>query len=277
MSPFGIRIAAPFDAISLEELERRASLRTRVDTKYIVSYETLAKLFEELRNSHRVLEIEGRRVFSYETTYFDSASLSSYRAHVQRRRRRFKCRSRRYPSDGRAFFEVKLKGRRGETLKRRIPYSNEEHGRMTDTARDFLRDTIAEIYGTPSLESLEPVLSSKYDRVTLVAPHLGQRLTCDFGLTFTDAASGRAGIREHAVIVESKSNHGNDAVDRMLRGLGARPLSGCSKYCLGVSLLRESVRSNDFRRLRSRHFVSAATAAQGLVARPLLADGSSVE
>ena len=255
MSPFGLKIAAPFDAISLEELERRASLRNRIDTKYIVSKETLAKLFDELRESHQVLEIGGKRVFTYETTYFDSASLSSYRAHVQRKRRRFKCRSRLYPLDGRAFFEVKLKGKRGETLKRRMPYLPDEHGLMTDTARDFLRETLREVYGTTSDDWLEPVLSSRYDRVTLVAPHLGERLTCDFGLTFSDTASGWAAIREPAVIVESKSRRGSDAIDRALRRLGARPLSGCSKYCLGVSLLRESVRSNDFRRLRGRHFV----------------------
>jgi hypothetical protein len=141
---------------------------------------------------------------------------------------------------------------------------------MTNAARDFLRETLSEVYGTTAEEGgLEPVLSSRYDRVTFVAAELGERLTCDFGLTFTDVANRSAAIREPAVIVESKSRCGTDVANHALRRLGARPLSGCSKYCVGVSLLRDSVRSNDFRSLHGRHFVSSEFAAQEFSDHPL--------
>ena len=71
-------------------------------------------------STHRVLEIDGRRVFGYRSTYFDTPDLRLFRDHVQRRRRRYKCRTREYDS-GVRMFEVKLKGARGRTVKYRMP------------------------------------------------------------------------------------------------------------------------------------------------------------
>jgi hypothetical protein len=106
------RLAGRFTPFTLAELDARAELRQRVDRKYVVPLESLESLLSELASSYAVLEIESRRHFTYRTTYFDSPTLTTYRAHMQQRRRRFKCRSRHYVESGLTYFEVKLKGRR---------------------------------------------------------------------------------------------------------------------------------------------------------------------
>ena len=58
-----------------------------------------------------MLQIDRRRSFDYESVYFDTPDLSTYRAHVQRRRLRFKARTRTYTDSGLCMFEVKLTGR----------------------------------------------------------------------------------------------------------------------------------------------------------------------
>src|SRR5205823_10839120 len=93
--------AARFAPVALDELNSRAALLSRVDNKYILDAATITALFDRLADDFLVLEIDGRRLFTYHTVYFDSAELDLYHAHVQRRRRRFKARSRRYVETGR--------------------------------------------------------------------------------------------------------------------------------------------------------------------------------
>ena len=44
------------------------ALQDRVDVKYVIGMDTFTALTEELRGTHRVLEIDGRREFTYRTT-----------------------------------------------------------------------------------------------------------------------------------------------------------------------------------------------------------------
>ena len=111
-----------FEAVSLPELESHAGLQTRVDRKYIVSYETLERLSRELGDDYRALEIDGERLQRYDSVYFDTPELTGYKEHLQGRRKRFKCRTRLYGGTA-CFFDLKLKGRRGETVKSRFPLS----------------------------------------------------------------------------------------------------------------------------------------------------------
>jgi len=82
--------------ITLEDLQSSAALTTRIDSKYVIDWDTLVGLLGVLSATHRALEIDGRRLFRYESIYFDSEDLTAFRAHLQRRRRRFKVRSRHY-------------------------------------------------------------------------------------------------------------------------------------------------------------------------------------
>ena len=98
----------------------------------------------------------------------------------------------------------------------------------------------------------------RFARITLAAPERCERLTCDVGLAFAapDGATGR--LRPGTAIVESKSRRGAALADGVLRSLGARPVSGCSKYALGIALTHPGVNANPYRPLLRRHFEARA-------------------
>jgi hypothetical protein len=98
--------AGPVDPIGLAELMVLAELQTRVDRKYFVPGETFRRVIGGLTGELQVLEIDGLRSFGYESVYFDTPQLSTYRAHLQRRRQRFKARTRTYTDSGLTMFEV---------------------------------------------------------------------------------------------------------------------------------------------------------------------------
>jgi hypothetical protein len=248
-------LATPLDAlapIGLDELDACAALHDRVDVKYVGRLDLLDALVEHLAPTHRALEIDGRRAFAYATTYFDTPDLRCYRDHLQRRRRRYKCRLRRYLDTGLEVLEVKRKGARGETLKRRLPLE------APPAALDGELRAFVLASGAHDAGELRPALRMSFERMTLVAPQRGERLTCDVGLAFTAPDGGAARIVAGGVIVESKSRRGAALADAALRSLGARPVTGCSKYGLGIALTRAGVVTNPYRRLLRRHFEVAA-------------------
>src|SRR5436309_1487886 len=125
-----------FDAVSLAALDARAALLRRVDNKYAVPEEIFDELARRLRAGHAVLEIKGRRMFRYSTTYFDTPDRRCFVDHVEDRLPRFKARTRLYEDTDECVFEVKLKRSEDETDKRQIDYAPEDRRRMTSAAHD---------------------------------------------------------------------------------------------------------------------------------------------
>jgi hypothetical protein len=247
-----------FDAMPLAELNARAELQQRVDRKYIVSSAALQRLLEGLSGTHATLEIDGLRSFTYRSVYYDSPSLDSYRANVQQRRRRFKCRTRHYLDTGIHAFEVKLKGFRGETIKKRCDVMASMALTLPDSCRDFVRECLLEQYGQAVAEpELKAVVGMDYLRTTLVRAEGGERVTIDADLQIDGPSGLIAAMSPSHAIVETKSPWGRGTTDRLLVSLGARPVK-CSKYCLAVTLTRSEVRGNDLRRLIGRYFEPAA-------------------
>ena len=250
MRPSPSRVAEAFPAIGLDRLDADAALRRRVDVKYVVPLTAFAALAGHLLATHAALEIDGHRAFAYRSRYFDTPDLRIFRDHMQRRRRRYKCRSREYQDSGTYAFEVKLKGFRGMTVKHRIPHDGHE---LSETAAAFLRDCLHSAYGRAPDAGLRPALDATYPRVTLAAPELGERVTCDFDLAFAGPGEAAGRLEPGIAIVESKSAGGDARADRVLRELGHRAEPGCSKYCLGIALTRP-VPGNPLRPLLRRHF-----------------------
>lgn len=244
-------VAERFAPAGLDEVRAATDLQDRQERKYVVPAATFAALAEALLGTHVVLEIGGLRAFGYRTTYLDTPALLTYREHLQRRRRRFKCRTREYADSGLRAFEVKLKGLRGRTVKRRL-----EGCADPLAAADFLGACLLEAYGRVVAEPFAPALAVGYTRVTLAAPGRAERLTCDARLRFRAPGGAAAAMDDGFVILESKSLHGGALADRVLRGLGARPEPACSKYCLGVALTRPHLASNPLRPLLRRHFAA---------------------
>ncbi len=234
-------------AVSLDELNRSAQLLTRQDNKYYLPRHLFARFVAALGDGWAALEISGRRDFGYDSLYFDTPSLLTYRMHAQGRRRRFKARTRLYLDSGDCFFEAKLKGGRGETIKRKMPYDPEDRRRLTPEALGFLEDVLWERYAMLPPWDLRPTLSTVYRRITLVSRELSERMTCDFDLAFTRPDGARSRMLEEFVLLETKSALGRGAADRVLWSLGARPAVS-SKYCLGIKLLEEAPGGNRLHR-----------------------------
>lgn len=237
---------AELPPISLEEVLAEAALQVRVDRKYLVPVGVFVELVNRLRDRFAVLEIDGQRSFQYESVYFDTPSHGLYRHHLQRRRYRYKVRTRTYLDSGECSFEVKLKGNRSETIKSRLPYAVSDRGRLTGPARDFLAEQLRSAYGVGPVDGLQPSLVTTYRRSTLTDPAAHERLTCDVDLRFSDATSS-IDVLPDSVLVESKTNGRAGAADAVLRDLRIRPIH-VSKYCVAAALLNPALRSNPWHR-----------------------------
>src|SRR4051794_25119059 len=110
-----------FEATDIEALNDKAAMLQRVDQKYIMDAGVLEQVLPALAPDFHVLENGGLRAFSYENCYFDGPQWQSYFDHHQGRRKRAKVRMRRYVEAGLCYVEVKLKEKRGITVKRRLP------------------------------------------------------------------------------------------------------------------------------------------------------------
>ena len=243
-----------FEPISLPEMERHAGLQARVDRKYIVGIETVERLLGLLGDDYLALEIDGERLQQYDSVYFDTPGLMGYRHHLQGRRKRFKCRTRLYGGTA-CFFDLKMKGKRGETVKRRLPLSSPAHGAMTAEATAFLKRELLQEYGVAPPADLLPTLHNSFARLSLTHTRCEERLTLDFGLLLSRVGSDEHyRMRPDHVLIETKSPTGLGTVDRILPRFGARPLSMCSKYCLGVAMAHPALPTNPYRPLLRRHF-----------------------
>lgn len=240
------QLFAGFRAVSLDELNAKAAMLERLDNKYVVRGPVLAEAAAELSAHFDVLEIDGRRAFRYETCYFDDPERHSYHDHHQGRRQRMKVRVRHYADAGLCFVEVKLKDKRGMTVKKRMPYDPRKYGLLDADALAHVQRAHQALYGRPFERVLEPSLRMSYRRVTLVAREGGERMTIDSDIRFL-AGPDDFGPEPGVFIVEAKSAHGHGLADAILRRHHQHPTNACSKYCVGLSVVGEVQKYNRFR------------------------------
>ena len=159
-----------FAPIDLASVVDSANLQTRIDSKYLLTPDAYGRFCDRLARlgDWRCLEIGGRRRFAYESIYFDTPELLTYRQHRQGRRHRFKVRSRTYADSGECAFEVKLKGARADTVKERMEYRAADAGRLAPDAAEFLAATLRRAYGMAVPLGMAPRVRTDYRRHTLV-------------------------------------------------------------------------------------------------------------
>jgi hypothetical protein len=237
---------------TLEDLMSRAALLVRVDRKYFVPVETFREFAARVSADFVVLDIEGRRLFHYESVYFDTPDLAMYRAHIQGRRRRFKLRTRTYADSGLCMLEVKLKGPHAMTVKERMPHAPARRRGLDPAALAFAAGAVYDSYGLPLPECLGPVLTTSNLRATFASITDAARFTCDVNVTCRDV-SGEVSQRDDHVLVETKAGSSGSLADRTLRDLGVRP-APISKYCIGVAVTHPEVASNAWHRTLRRYF-----------------------
>ncbi len=233
-----------FAPLSLEDLNAKAAMLERLDNKYIVPASLLQPALESFAALFDVLEIDGKRAFTYATTYYDDASLRGYYDHHQGRRKRCKVRVRDYVDAGFSYLEVKLKDKRSITIKKRLRLEKPETG-LNDAAMDFVETCHTDMYTDPFAKSLKPVIGMEYERITLVAKEGGERMTIDTALRFAGADVACA-VRPDMFIIETKSARGNGIADKILRAQHIHPTLRCSKYCIGMAATGQVRQKNRF-------------------------------
>ncbi len=245
-------VADPFvrlSAISLDDLNGAAALQERIDRKYVLPVDTMLGMVDALGARLAVLDIDGRRSFGYESVYFDTVELDSYLGAAHRRRRRVKVRTRSYLDTATTMLEVKTRGARGRTVKRRTTHPFEQRSSLGEEGRRFIETTT----GQPGLAGrLLPTLTSEYQRSTLVDLDDVARLTIDVDLRCTDW-TGADVVLADRVVVETKSSGTPSATDRWLWRNGMRP-EKISKFGTALAALHPDLPSNKWHRTLQRHF-----------------------
>jgi hypothetical protein len=196
-----------FQALTLTELNAQASYLKRIDRKFLLTKNQFAEILEDLKDDFQVLDIAGRKVFSYDNVYMDTNDYLFYNQHQDKENRRTKIRTRLYKDSDMAFFEFKQKIN-GITQKFRYQFPSEEHGQMTKGKTRFFEGVWQSMYnGDPKAPFIFPSIQTTYKRITLVEKQGGERLTIDFSIKTLDLRDELASdIKlKNLVIIESKS------------------------------------------------------------------------
>jgi len=245
--------AGRFRPIGLDEIPSEAELLQRVDRKYILLRADARRMIAGMDDNTRVLQVEGLSGLCYESVYFDTPELLSYRMAALARRRRIKVRTRSYLDSGVAYLEAKARGSRSRTLKDRIDYAIEDRDHLTGEGRDYAQEALLAA-GLPADKAgeLDPTLATRYTRTTLLPPGTGSRVTVDTDLAWENADGDTLEL-PHLAIVETKSPGGASDTDRLLWRAGVRPVT-ISKYGTGLAAIRGDLPDNKWSRVLNRYF-----------------------
>ena len=128
-----------FNPITLSEMDE-VKLMNRTDTKFVFPRTILREILADLSKGYRVLEINGKRISTYQTLYFDTADFGYYLDHHNGVGNRFKVRIRNYVESDLFFLEVKNKYK-GRTDKKRIRLDGFEE-EFSNLSKEFVNQTV---------------------------------------------------------------------------------------------------------------------------------------
>ena len=224
----------------------------RTDTKFVTTESKLLQLLQQAADDYYVQEIDGRRIASYYTLYFDTEHCDMFRAHHCGKLNRQKLRIRSYVDSDLDFLEVKTKNNHGRTKKKRIELSSAAAYRAgagqtmsLPTGRDdvepFLSDNLR--YDTHDISGK---IENRFRRITLVNKAKTERLTIDTGIEFHNLrGDSRLTLTNIAIIELKRDGLQPSPILEMLRALRIRPM-GFSKYCMGMAMTDDELRRNRF-------------------------------
>ncbi|HJZ38831.1 MAG TPA: polyphosphate polymerase domain-containing protein [Bacteroidales bacterium] len=225
-----------YKPISLDEMDN-VTLMDRTDMKFVLSFDALRGILQKLSDQYKVLTINYNNIFSYHTAYYDTPDLAMFSDHHNGKLNRYKIRHREYIESKLSFLEVKFKSNKGRVVKQRIVDKGEDHS-------SFIGFITSHTPYDPDI--LRRIIVNRFNRITLVDYNMRERVTIDFNLSFTD------GIQHISlnglVIIEVKQNKTDkeSPVYLVLKEHAIRP-SRISKYCIGISLLSDSTKINNFK------------------------------
>ena len=227
-----------FDPISLDRMNS-VKLLDRMDTKYMFHVCHLEDILAQLKNDYFILTIEGNRFSHYETVYYDTSDYEMYTQHQNGKLNRYKVRLRTYVDSNLNFFEIKFKTNKGRTIKKRVQLEKKDLSIAGEAQKLLEKKTNYEV------TSLKPAMQVNYKRITLISKNMTERLTIDFGLSFT---RGKECIdMANLVITEIKQNRSGHSPFTAIMLEKRIKSTSLSKYCLGMASIVENIKINNFK------------------------------
>ncbi|HCM06784.1 MAG TPA: VTC domain-containing protein [Oceanospirillales bacterium] len=216
--------------------QNTASLMDRVDSKFLLPIHIFEPLMNALLKDYSILDVNGRNIFNYQTTYFDTADRQFYLDHHNGKLNRYKVRFRRYVDSDMGYIEIKFKNNKKRTIKERIPMNCVTPDQ--EEINDFVHKKLG--YSTP----LETALYVNYQRITLLNKHNPERITIDLNLSFESAKESIKSVQEKIFIVEIKQEKKPyPSSCREYIKMNGYKSTDFSKYCIGCALTK-NVNSN---------------------------------
>ena len=247
-------IVQSFEPISLKQMEG-VKLMNRIDTKYAVPISVLPHILEAAKADYFVQEIDGKRIATYDTMYYDTDSLDMYVRHHDRQLVRQKIRVRQYVDSNLTFLEIKRKNNKGRTSKKRIivpgfTITADTPSVLMHKHKEDEAVTVESFIGAKSRynwSDITPHLWTKFHRITLVNRAKTERLTIDMDLVWDNIISGEKRSFTDLVIIELKRD-GNvpSKMTHIMLDLRVHPLK-ISKYCIGTALTTPDIKKNRFK------------------------------
>lgn len=230
-----------FNKVTLADLGQ-VKLMNRIDHKFCLHRNQLPSILESLKSDYFVLEIQGKTIFLYDNTYFDTQDDRMYLSHHNGSGKRYKIRVRQYVQSKDNFLEVKFKNNKGWTKKVRIG-RQEFDQEFRENENEFLQMT-SPFKGL----QLVPKIKSYFNRITLVNKQFTERVTIDLSLGFENHE--KKITLENLAIIEIKQSRskGTSLINEVLKASKVQD-QGFSKYCIGRSLLDENLKRNNFKPL----------------------------
>ena len=225
-------------------------LMNRIDTKFAVPMSVLPAILNAAKSDYFAQQIDGKRIATYDTVYYDTDTLDMYIRHHDRQLARQKIRVRQYVDSDLTFLEIKRKNNKGRTKKKRIAVPGFDIS--ADTLGQSKRETwsVEDFIAAKSRYSwseLSPRLSTRFERITLVNKAKTERLTIDMNLVWDNLVSGESKTYPNLVIIELKrdGNVPSKMTDIML-AQRIKPFK-ISKYCIGTALTTPNLKKNRFK------------------------------
>ncbi len=225
-----------FQTINLTELNSNASFLKRIDRKYLLTKSQFLEIIWKLKDNFKVLEISGKKVFSYDNIYMDTDDYFFYKQHQNRLKSRTKVRTRYYVDSNLAFFEFKQKIN-WVTSKFRYEFPSEEHWFMTKGKKRFFDWVWQSMYSWKKAPNISPSIKTNYKRITMVSLDWSERLTIDFNVKTTDLRKIRWRKEidlKNLIIIESKSLKKDSIASNLMKKYDIDRAKSCSKYSLWV-------------------------------------------
>jgi len=227
-----------FKATTLDEMNA-IKLLNRIDTKYVFNQKKLTEVLHVLKDYYYVLEIDGKRIMSYENEYFDTKDFLLYNKHQRGMLNRTKVRIRKYVDSNLSFIELKRKNNKSRTIKNRIVIKDNEDIHTTRI------QTFLETNSNLKVSDLQERLYINFQRITLAHKNLEDRCTLDINLEAH--WKGKKYTFENLAIAELKQEKFRNTSDfnLSLKKLKIHPGS-FSKYCFSFFNLNPNLKKNNF-------------------------------